>query len=162
MGKVPSIDIRQPTDARLAEVDAACRDHGFFFLSGHGLEDLIQRTFEESERFFAEPRASKVALSRTEGGPLGWYDRELTKQFRDCKEVFDFMEADGPIGEKLNRWPKALAGFKEAQIDFFKFTAAAAELFWTDGTSVFLRFSKSPTSGIFSRSARKNLGFDTF
>ncbi len=120
MERVPSIDIRQPTGPRLAEVDAACRDHGFFFLSGHGLEDLIQRTFEESERFFAEPRASKLALGRTEDGPLGWYDRELTKQFRDCKEVFDFMEADGPIGEKLNRWPKALAGFKEAQIDFFK------------------------------------------
>ena len=128
MQKVPSIDIHQPTVAQVAEVDAACRDHGFFFIQGHGLDDLIERTFDESRRFFSEPRARKLALARTEDGPLGWYDRELTKQFRDCKEVFDFMEAEGPIGQKLNRWPETLAGFKEAQIDFFSAFSTLAKL----------------------------------
>ena len=120
MSDVPEIDIRNPTPSALADLDAACRDHGFFFLTGHGLDDLIQRTFEQSERFFAAPRDVKESLRRTEDGPLGWYDRELTKRYRDCKEVFDYMEPDGPLGERLNRWPSDLEGFRESQLAFFR------------------------------------------
>ena len=120
MSDVPNIDLRNPGRSELDDVDAACRDHGFFFLSGHGLDDLIERTFDQSERFFAAPRVVKESLRRTEQGPLGWYDRELTKRFRDCKEVFDYMEPDGPLGEKLNRWPRELEGFREAQLEFFR------------------------------------------
>lgn len=119
MSDVPNIDIRDPGRSGLHDVDAACRDHGFFFLSGHGLDELIEKAFDESERFFKAPRVLKESLRRTEEGPLGWYDRELTKRFRDCKEVFDYMEPEGALGEKLNRWPGELEGFRETQVQFF-------------------------------------------
>ena len=44
---VPTIDIAQPDDKTLAALDLACRDHGFFLLSGHGLDDLIAATWTE-------------------------------------------------------------------------------------------------------------------
>ncbi|MEE3328935.1 MAG: 2OG-Fe(II) oxygenase family protein [Myxococcota bacterium] len=120
MSTVPDIDIQETDASSLKKLDAACRDHGFFFLSGHGLDELIQRTFEQAERFFNEPPTVKESLRRTEQGPLGWYDRELTKRFRDCKEVFDFMEPEGTLGEKLNRWPADLPGFRDVQLEFFR------------------------------------------
>ena len=120
MAIVPEIDIGQPDPTQLKEIDAACRDHGFFFLSGHGLDALIEQTFEQAERFFSESPELKESIRRTEDGPLGWYDRELTKRFRDCKEVFDFMEPEGELGQRLNRWPGDLPGFREAQLEFFR------------------------------------------
>ena len=85
---VPTIDISQPSNTELAAVDAACRDHGFFLLRGHRLDDLVTRMWEETERFFEAPASVKEAIRRNETQPLGWNDRELTKRRRDCKEVF--------------------------------------------------------------------------
>ncbi len=128
MDLVPTIDIGQPAAAKLAEVDRACRDHGFFLLEGHGLDDLIERTFLQAERFFSAPSRVKEGIRRSEEQPLGWYDRELTKRYRDCKEVFDYMEPRGPIGMGRNRWPENLPGFRESQDEFFEaFSKLAAE-----------------------------------
>ena len=38
---VPTVDISNPSATELAAVDAACRDHGFFLLVGHGADQLI-------------------------------------------------------------------------------------------------------------------------
>jgi len=119
MELVPTIDIGNPAAAELAAVDAACRDHGFFLLTGHGQDALIERTWEETRRFFAAAPAVKEGVRRSEDQPLGYYDRELTKRRRDCKEVFDYMEPGGPIGQKRNRWPAALPVFQETQQAFF-------------------------------------------
>lgn len=119
MDRVPTIDIRRPDAASLGELDAACRDHGFFLLAGHGLDRLIERTWAETRRLFAAPDSLKESIRRTEDRPLGYYDRELTKRRRDCKEVFDFMEPGSPIGLARNRWPEGLEGFRETQTGFF-------------------------------------------
>lgn len=120
MALVPTIDIARPAAGELEAVDAACRDHGFFLLEGHGLDALIERTWAETRRLFEAPANVKDAIRRSEDQPLGYYDRELTKRRRDCKEVFDFMDPRGAIGELRNRWPAGLPGFRETQTEFFE------------------------------------------
>ena len=127
MDLVPTIDIERPSEGDLRAVDLACRDHGFFLLEGHGLDDLIERTWTETHRFFDAPRRLREDIRRTEDQPLGWYDRELTKRFRDCKEVFDYMHPAGAIGEIRNRWPDSLPGFRETQHEFFEAFSDLAE-----------------------------------
>lgn len=128
MNLVPTIDISCPDSAALEALDAACSDHGFFLLEGHGLGALIDRTWDETRRFFGAPKSVRDSVRRTEDQALGYYDRELTKRRRDRKEVFDFMQPDGPIGEKRNRWPDELEGFRDAQTAFFNaFSELAAQ-----------------------------------
>jgi isopenicillin N synthase-like dioxygenase len=119
MDLVPTIDISRPDATRLAALDAACSDHGFFLLEGHGLDAVIEETWAETRRFFAAPAPVKDSVRRTADQALGYYDRELTKRRRDRKEVFDFMQPDGAIGEKRNRWPSDLDGFRSVQTAFF-------------------------------------------
>ena len=127
MPLVPTIDIGRHSPEDLASLDTACRDHGFFLLKGHGLDRLIEQTWEETRRFFAAPSSIKESIRRTEDQPLGWYDRELTKRYRDCKEVFDYMEPGGAIGEYRNRWPDSLPGFRATQNEFFEAFSVLAE-----------------------------------
>ena len=81
MALVPTIDLdtaRQDPDM-LAALDAACRDHGFFLLRGHGIDREIEAMWQAATDFFAQPATIKRQLLRTEASPLGYFDRELTK-----------------------------------------------------------------------------------
>ena len=83
--------------AAVASIDGACRDWGFFQVVNHGISDaLIDRVWEETHYFFALPRDVKLSVSRTRENPRGYYDRELTKNARDLKEVFDFAALPFP------------------------------------------------------------------
>lgn len=43
----------------------ACVEHGFFYVSNHGVEDaLLEAVFAESRRFFEQPMEGKMALQR--------------------------------------------------------------------------------------------------
>ena len=117
MPAVPIVDISNPSATAREDLDAACRDHGFFLLVGHGLDSVIANTWSETERFFDAPRSTRTAIRRTEQNPLGWFDRELTKRVRDHKEVFDFV--DPSVGEAMNRWPE-LPGFRDAMVQHFE------------------------------------------
>ena len=47
-----------------AEVGAACRDIGFFAITGHGVPAaVVDGTFAASADFFAQPMAAKQALA---------------------------------------------------------------------------------------------------
>jgi len=87
---VPLIDMAaNPTDVR-AQVARACADWGFFHVVGHGIEAGLQTAIMgEAQGLFAAPAADKLALSRSRDNPWGYYDRELTKNRRDKKEIFD-------------------------------------------------------------------------
>lgn len=91
----------------LTSLGRACEDHGFFLLSDHGEDALVERVFEQSAQFFAQSSEQKRAVARDEKNPLGYYDRELTKQRRDLKEVFDFKaggyQSSNP--DRQTRWP---------------------------------------------------------
>lgn len=119
MALVPTVDIADPTSTSLNELDLACRDHGFFLLSGHGLDEVIGAAWEETRRFFDSDRALKKSITRDATNPLGYFDRELTKRKRDTKEVFDFVDPTRVGADEFNRWPDGLHDFKEALAALF-------------------------------------------
>jgi isopenicillin N synthase-like dioxygenase len=90
LGGVPVIDISAPRESVVQEIAAACRDWGFFQVCGHGVpQSVMIGTLTAARAFFALPRESKRAYLRSVDNPWGYYDRELTKNARDKKEVFD-------------------------------------------------------------------------
>ena len=109
----------------VAHISAACRDVGAFQVINHGIADsLIERVWQETRRFFVLPRGQKLAISRTKENSRGYYDRELTKNARDLKEVFDFGVAAGASGKSSapadrNQWPAALPAFRKTLEEYF-------------------------------------------
>lgn len=126
MDLVPTLDIGDPTATSLDALDRACADHGFFLLEGHGLDDVIGRTWAQTERFFAAGPDVLEPLRRTEDQQLGYHDRELTKRLRDHKEVFDFVDPTLPGESEMNRWPDGLDGFRVTMAEYFDAFAALA------------------------------------
>jgi isopenicillin N synthase-like dioxygenase len=78
-------------DAVAAQIGAACRAHGFFYVTGHGVDAaLVQRLEDLSHRFFELPEDTKMRWRMALGGrawrgyfPLGG---ELTSGRPDWKE----------------------------------------------------------------------------
>jgi isopenicillin N synthase-like dioxygenase len=125
---IPTINLQQieVTGEGLSELDAACREHGFFLLSHHGLDKAINSMWAASKAFFAKPSVVKREVERTESIPLGYYDRELTKRQRDLKEVFDYMQSRAD-GSDLNQWPAGQPEFRRAMDAFFDAASQVAE-----------------------------------
>ncbi|HJL96481.1 MAG TPA: 2-oxoglutarate and iron-dependent oxygenase domain-containing protein [SAR86 cluster bacterium] len=124
---VPTIDLQKDRSktSQLKLLDSACRDHGFFLLKNHGMQKEIDDMWKMSEWFFNQPREEKLNILRTDVIPLGYFDRELTKQKRDLKEVFDFMYPK-LSGEDLNQWP-GNNEFKSTMETFFSKASQVAE-----------------------------------
>ena len=107
----------------LAELRAASRDVGFFYLTGHGVEpDLLRDLLRLSRRFFALPAADKLAVEMVNSPHFRGYNRvawELTRGTPDWREQID-IGAERPAlprepGETAwtrlqgpNQWPTAL------------------------------------------------------
>ena len=124
---VPVIDLQlaEENKGSLEELDAACKDHGFFLLKNHGMDKQIEAMWQKSAEFFHQPGAVKQRIMRTETKPLGYYDRELTKRKRDLKEVFDFREVRAE-GKDLNQWPENDAEFQPVMSSFFAAASVVA------------------------------------
>ncbi len=87
---VPVIDLEQVSAEQVQAVAAACRDWGFFQVTHFGIPaSLITQVRAASAQFFSLPAAAKRQVLRSEDNPFGFYDRELTKNLRDRKEIFD-------------------------------------------------------------------------
>lgn len=149
-GRVPIIDIsaligvddgssRQTQEAIAAAVDEACRRSGFFYISGAGMgEELLERVWAVTRWFFALPANEKHAVARSEDNSRGYYDRELTKNARDMKEVFDFGHVPNPdlpedhpdnhTEDGWNQWPAAESGrrFKQTLTEYYDACGRAA------------------------------------
>ena len=126
MNPVPTIDIGNPSPTSLDAIEKACADHGFFLLTGHGLDDVIDNTWTATKEFFASGPPNKEPIRRNADAMLGWYDRELTKRKRDHKEVFDFFDPSIPDDRSPNQWPTSPAGFRTTMNEFFDGFAALA------------------------------------
>ncbi len=109
---IPTIDCRQMDHAALHD---ACRDWGFFVLTGHGIDPaLIEASLASTDRFFDQPLAIKNRIRRSAGNCWGYNDAELTKNKRDWKEILDIGPAvhDGPLKGARPQWPD-IPGFRE-------------------------------------------------
>ncbi|MGA9278796.1 isopenicillin N synthase family dioxygenase [Ilumatobacter sp.] len=150
---VPVIDVSRPLDGQLDALDTACRDHGFFLITGHGFDDVVARTWAAARSFFEAGRAVRLAVERDGDNPLGWYDRELTKRRRDAKEVFDFTDPASTVADGFNRWPNGLAGFRSTMTEFYD---AFSELSTTAVEIVHRGLGLDPGDGLRFGGARSN------
>jgi isopenicillin N synthase-like dioxygenase len=116
-----------------AEVGAACRDVGFFYVVNHGVDQgLIAKAFAQSRKFFALPVADKRTLAiETVGGNRGYSGllHEALDPGRgpDMKEAFNVgldLPADDPellAGRpfrSLDAWP-GVSGFRETLLSYY-------------------------------------------
>src|SRR5215813_2713471 len=109
---LPVIDVgplagRSPAAARAGvagQIQAACRERGFFYITGHGVPaGLLDQLADASAEFFALPLADKLEIEMARGGrawrgyfPVGG---ELTSGRPDLKEGLYFgaeLAADDP------------------------------------------------------------------
>jgi len=125
--QVPTIDLElaEASSEIASDLDEACRDHGFFLLKNHGMEQEIEAMWKSAASFFGQAREVKRLVQRTESQPLGYYDRELTKRQRDLKEVFDFREVR-PDKPDINQWPDNDPEFQKVMRAFFDVSATVA------------------------------------
>jgi isopenicillin N synthase-like dioxygenase len=115
-----------------AEIGRACREDGFFYIVGHGVDEALQRRLEEASRaFFDQDTERKLEIGMSRGGrawrgyfPLGG---ELTSGRPDLKEGLYFgteLPADHPKvlhGTPLhgpNLFPAHPAGLRAAVLEY--------------------------------------------
>jgi isopenicillin N synthase-like dioxygenase len=142
MEHIPVIDIsRIHRPETLEALDRACCDWGFFQVVGHGVDPALGgRLLEAMRAFFGQPTEAKQRISRTGENPWGFYDRELTKNVRDWKEIYDYGPPADPQTEMSPhptgcsgkraapvtgaagpqpQWPQRLPKFKAAVLEFY-------------------------------------------
>jgi isopenicillin N synthase-like dioxygenase len=91
-----------------AAIDAACREVGFFYVSGHGVPLEVQdRLDEAARRLFALPTEAKARVAMAHGGRAwrGWFPLggELTSGRPDRKEGMYFGTELAPDDPRVRR-----------------------------------------------------------
>jgi isopenicillin N synthase-like dioxygenase len=135
---IPLIDISalgRGTDERrevAVRIGQACRDSGFFYVVGHGVDEKLQQELEQvSRRFFAQDLERKLEIRMSRGGkawrgyfPLGG---ELTSGKPDLKEGIYFgaeLKDDHPLVKAAipmhgsNLFPANMPEFREIVLDY--------------------------------------------
>ena len=101
------------------EIYAAAINHGFFYISNHGIEPaLMEQAFAVSKAFFELPESKKQAVA-VDKNQRGWLAQGMSRlqgsKTHDLKEVFFWGaqtaadDADMLAGKPLcavNQWPK--------------------------------------------------------
>jgi len=115
-----------------AKIGQACRDWGFFYIIGHGVDEPLQRRMEKvSQQFFAQDLETKLEMAMSRGGrawrgyfPVGG---ELTSGKPDLKEGIYFgaeLQDDHPLvkmGTPMhgpNLFPPNMPQFREIVLDY--------------------------------------------
>ena len=140
MSDIPVIDIApllhgsaEQAQAVAAALGHACREVGFFYITGHGIPPALKaRVFDSSAAFFAGPASIRQAASFTGAGgnrgyiQLGGEALDPDKP-ADVKEAFNIgLELDADDPELLarapfrasNLWPD-MPGFRDTMLDYF-------------------------------------------
>ena len=114
--KLPTLDFEQRGHPDwLHSLDQACREWGCFQLRNHSVgTDLYLEIQTQMRHFFALPLQDKQALERSAENPWGFYDRELTKNVQDWKQIFDVgpVSVAGPFTDARTPWPEQLVEFR--------------------------------------------------
>jgi isopenicillin N synthase-like dioxygenase len=136
--EVPVIDVsplvtRAGDRSRVSsEIARACRDSGFFYIVGHGVDEGLQRRLEDaSRRFFAQDLQTKMEIAMARGGrawrgyfPVG---AELTSGKADLKEGIYFgaelppdhpRVKDGTPLHGANLVPRSVPELREAVLGY--------------------------------------------
>jgi isopenicillin N synthase-like dioxygenase len=140
----PMIDITSPTAAN--ELDAACRQAGFFQVLGHGISpEVVKEAMESVREFFRQPLDEKMRWMSSDHSIERGYSARGTEAFSysmaletpfDLVEAFtagkDDYPADDPVYTEAththfatNIWPDQPAGMKEAVKTYYDQVEAA-------------------------------------
>ncbi|MEU4234925.1 2-oxoglutarate and iron-dependent oxygenase domain-containing protein [Nonomuraea sp. NPDC026600] len=141
MSELPVIDISpllsgsRETDAVAERIGAACRDSGFFYVSGHGVPpELVARLDAAAWRFFELPVEVKNEISMERGGrawrgffPVGG---ELTSGRPDQKEGV-YFGAEEPTGDLplrgLNLFPEQVPELRATVLEYLDTMTGVAQ-----------------------------------
>lgn len=137
--EIPIVDIsllNDPTQAHIAAeaIGKVCREHGFFYVKGHGVSEELQREIaEKSAEFFALPEEVKMKIAMANGGKAwrGFFpvNAELTSGKPDKKEGIYFgtelpdTHPDVQAGTPLhgsNLFPEQPEGFGETVLQYIE------------------------------------------
>lgn len=137
---VPIIDIKplveqaDGQDVVASQIGRACREFGFFYVSGHGVSEELQQRLEVlSKLFFAQEPSEKLQIRMAMGGkawrgyfPVG---EELTSGKPDLKEGIYFgselvsndsrVQAGLPLHGQ-NLFPANLPAFRETVLNYIE------------------------------------------
>jgi isopenicillin N synthase-like dioxygenase len=136
--QIPIIDVndlvtRGPSrQAVVARLGAACRESGFFYIVGHGVDEALQARLRNlSREFFTQDLETKLKIRMARGGRAwrGYFGigAELTSGKPDQKEGLYFgveLPANDPrvlAGTPLhgpNLFPARPAGFRDAVLEY--------------------------------------------
>jgi isopenicillin N synthase-like dioxygenase len=138
----PLLNPRNPAGrtAVATQIEAACRDTGFFYIRGHGVtDDIVANLDIASRRFFALPNDAKQAIAMEHGGRAwrGWFplEGELTSGVPDRKEGLYLGMELGPEHPRVraawplhgaNLWPKEVPELRPAVEAYMDATIRAA------------------------------------
>lgn len=147
-GIVPIVDIAGDRRRAGRQIDAACREVGFFQIVGHGLEaDVEFAAWEAAAAFFRLPLADKMGVAIPPGDAYGYGPFQVERLAAslgdetppDLKETFSI----GPSGESCRArpcadpaaafvfsaslWPTALPGIEPALRAYYDALAALVE-----------------------------------
>jgi isopenicillin N synthase-like dioxygenase len=115
-----------------ADIAHACREWGFFYVTGHGVDEALQRRLEQaSRRFFARDLETKMEIRMDRGGaawrgyfPVGG---ELTSGRPDVKEGIYFgaelaenhpLVASGTPMHGANLFPAGMPDLRDAVLQY--------------------------------------------
>ena len=123
---LPVIDISGGVAGVAADIDAACRDMGFFFVVGHGVPLELQARLDSLAReFFALHDTEKANVDMKLGGRAwrGWFPvgGELTSGQPDMKEGLYFGQERPTSTTPLhgpNLFPDRPAGLRDAVLEY--------------------------------------------
>lgn len=136
---IPVVDLSGSTSdatVRLGVARAihrACRDTGFFYVSGHGVDPaVIERQIDAAHRFFAMSEARKRAIwlgnspcwRGYEGPGAQTLDEGSAPDHKESFGIAVDLPPDHPLviagipGQGANQWPRGLEGFREQMLAY--------------------------------------------
>ena len=146
MSGIPVIDVRALRDGSAPEpvaraIDDACRDTGFFCITGHGVDRALRDRLDALAReFFALDDAEKAQIAMARGGRAwrGWFPvgGELTSGQPDLKEGIYFGQELAPDDPRVragrpmhgpNLFPARPAGLRDAVLEYLEQVTALGQ-----------------------------------
>lgn len=144
--QIPLIDVKTLFESGIDksevinQIGDACRNMGFFYVQGHGVDQKLQQQLEEiSGHFFVQSPEKKLEISMDKGGSAwrGYFlpETELTSGKPDLKEGLYFSEdlqGDHPMVQAgmplygANLYPD-IPGFDDIVMKYFKQVSSLAE-----------------------------------
>jgi isopenicillin N synthase-like dioxygenase len=140
---VPTVDLTEDRAAVARQIDAACRDAGFFQIVGHGIDDDVAgAAWDAAHEFFALPIDDKLAVTIPPGDAYGYGPFQVERLAAslgdatppDLKETFSVGPFEPPPAElddstaafvySPTRWPATLPAMEPAFRAYYDAMAA--------------------------------------